>query len=86
MYLVSEGESVLVCFCGRYPIEGRLWLISELGAHLAEMSLVLNITNILAVFDITKAVDGSGVEIEPEIVWSTGVTSFVFSLNRATFP
>ncbi|KAF8914434.1 cytochrome P450 [Gymnopilus junonius] len=44
------------------------------GAHLAEMSLFLNITSILAVFDISKAVDKKGMEIEPKIEWSSGTT------------
>ncbi|KAF8914418.1 cytochrome P450 [Gymnopilus junonius] len=44
------------------------------GAHLAEMSLFLNITSILAVFDISKAVDEKGIEIEPKIEWSSGAT------------
>ncbi|PPQ89805.1 hypothetical protein CVT25_007410 [Psilocybe cyanescens] len=44
------------------------------GAHLAEMSLFLNIANILATFDISKAVDERGVAIDPSIAWTTGVT------------
>ncbi|KAJ3506809.1 hypothetical protein NLJ89_g6662 [Agrocybe chaxingu] len=44
------------------------------GAHLAEMSLFLNICSILAAFDISKPVDESGKEVEPEVEWTTGVT------------
>ncbi|PPQ95874.1 hypothetical protein CVT26_015566 [Gymnopilus dilepis] len=44
------------------------------GAHLAEMALFLNISSILAAFDISKAVDERGVPIEPNIEWSTGAT------------
>ncbi|KDR68804.1 hypothetical protein GALMADRAFT_231128 [Galerina marginata CBS 339.88] len=44
------------------------------GAHLAEMSLFLNMASILAVFKISKDVDVNGVEIEPEIAWTTGTT------------
>ncbi|TFK18077.1 cytochrome P450 [Coprinopsis marcescibilis] len=50
------------------------------GARFAENGLFLNIANILAVFDISKArtFDGkvkSGVEIEPCVRWTTSVTS-----------
>ncbi|KDR82002.1 hypothetical protein GALMADRAFT_60016 [Galerina marginata CBS 339.88] len=44
------------------------------GAHLAEMSLFLNMASILAVFKISKAVDENGLEIMPEIAWMTGAT------------
>lgn len=47
------------------------------GAHLAEMSLFLNIANILSIFVISKAVDENGKEVEPVIEWSNGVTSSV---------
>jgi hypothetical protein len=45
------------------------------GMHLAEASLFLNITNILANFIISKEVGTDGKEIEPEIHWTSGVTS-----------
>ncbi|KDR84295.1 hypothetical protein GALMADRAFT_205982 [Galerina marginata CBS 339.88] len=44
------------------------------GAHLAEMSLFLNMASILAVFNISKAVDDNGLEKEPEIEWTSGTT------------
>jgi len=44
------------------------------GAHLAEMSLFLNISNILAVFNVYKPVDKDGMEVEPNIAWTTGST------------
>jgi cytochrome P450 len=47
------------------------------GAHLAEISLFLNIANILAVFNISKPVDKDGKPIEPVIRWNNGVTSSV---------
>lgn len=47
------------------------------GAHFAEMSLYLNAATILAVFDISKAVDRDGNEIEPRMKWTHGVTSYV---------
>jgi len=47
------------------------------GAHLAEMSLFLNIASILSVYNISKAIDENGVEIEPKIEWSTGVTMHI---------
>ena len=47
------------------------------GAHLAEVSLFLNISNILAVFNISKTVDKEDRTIEPKINWSNGITSYV---------
>ncbi|KDR77596.1 hypothetical protein GALMADRAFT_245744 [Galerina marginata CBS 339.88] len=44
------------------------------GAHLAEMSLFLNMASILAVFNISKPVDSNGLEKEPEIAWTSGTT------------
>ncbi|KAJ2915605.1 hypothetical protein MD484_g4790, partial [Candolleomyces efflorescens] len=51
------------------------------GAHLAEQSLFLNMTNILAVFSISKPKNPDGTEVEPPIVWSTGITT-----HLETFP
>ncbi|KAF9461984.1 cytochrome P450 [Collybia nuda] len=45
------------------------------GSHFAEVSLFLNISSILATFDIKKALDPEGNEIEPVVEWSSGVTS-----------
>lgn len=45
------------------------------GSHFSEMSLFLNITTILAVFDISKAVDQEGNEIQPKVEWIHGITS-----------
>jgi hypothetical protein len=47
------------------------------GAHLAEMSLFLNVSNILAVFNISKQVNEHGVEVEPTLAWETGLTTLV---------
>lgn len=47
------------------------------GMHLAEMSLFLNITNILAAFTVSKAKNADGTVIEPELKWSTGITSHI---------
>jgi hypothetical protein len=47
------------------------WMI---GMHLAEASLFVNITNILANFTILKEVGADGKEVEPEIHWTTGLT------------
>jgi len=44
------------------------------GAHLAQMSLFLNMSNILAVFNVSKSLDKNGMEVEPNIAWSTGPT------------
>jgi len=45
------------------------------GAHFAELSLFLNISNVLAMFNISKALDKDGQEIEPPISWFTGITA-----------
>ena len=47
------------------------------GAHFAEMSLFLNVSNTLAVFNISKQVDEHGVEVEPTLAWETGATTLV---------
>lgn len=47
-------------------------IASFLGAHLAEVSLFLNMTNILAAFNISKEVDKDGREIEPDVEWIGG--------------
>jgi len=47
------------------------------GAHLAEMSLFLNICNVLTVFNISKPLDAHGAEVEPEEKWTTGITTCV---------
>lgn len=46
------------------------------GAYFAEVSLFLNIASILAVFSISPAVD-RGKEVEPQIEFTTGVTSHI---------
>jgi hypothetical protein len=50
-------------------------LTSMIGIHLAEASLFLNITNILANFIISKEVGKDGKEIEPEIQWISSVVA-----------
>ncbi|KIJ10316.1 hypothetical protein PAXINDRAFT_172185 [Paxillus involutus ATCC 200175] len=45
------------------------------GSHFAEVSLFLNIASILATFDIFKAVDDQGREIDPVIEYTNGLTS-----------
>ena len=44
---------------------------------MAEMSIFLNVSNILAVFNISKPVDEHGVEVEPTPGWTTGATMLV---------
>jgi len=41
------------------------------------MSLFLNVSNILAVFNILKHVDENGFEIDPTMAWTTGATTLV---------
>ncbi|EGN94381.1 hypothetical protein SERLA73DRAFT_96479 [Serpula lacrymans var. lacrymans S7.3] len=47
------------------------------GAHFAEVSLFLSISNILASFDISKAIDKDGREIDPVIEFTPGITAHV---------
>jgi hypothetical protein len=57
------------------------------GAHFAETSMFLNITGILATFNISKFVTKDGEEIEPEINYiSHGATSFVEHLPLQVLP
>jgi cytochrome P450 len=49
------------------------------GSHFAEVSLFLNIASILATFDIFKAVDDQGREIDPVIEYTNGLTRSVSS-------
>jgi len=52
------------------------------GIHLGELSLFLNMTRILALFNISKPVDEHGNYIEPEIDWTGSITSYVCSDNH----
>ena len=45
------------------------------GIHLAELSLFLNMTHILALFDISKPVDGD--DVESKIDWTSSIISYV---------
>ncbi|OAX32518.1 cytochrome P450 [Rhizopogon vinicolor AM-OR11-026] len=45
------------------------------GAHLAEVSMFLNIVGILATFNISKALDERGQEVEPLVGYTDGITS-----------
>ncbi|KAH9837060.1 cytochrome P450 [Rhodofomes roseus] len=45
------------------------------GQHFAETSLFLNVSSLLAVFNIAKAVDEKGREIEPDVRWTSRLTS-----------
>ncbi|KAH9919878.1 cytochrome P450 [Amylocystis lapponica] len=47
------------------------------GSSFAETSLFLVISNILATFDVSKALDENGWEIEPEVGFVTALTSHV---------
>jgi hypothetical protein len=51
------------------------------GAHFAQVSLLLNMASLLAVFEIRKAKDAQGREIEPVEKWSSGTVTWVLSLS-----
>jgi hypothetical protein len=62
---------------GHVHLTPNLSLITSTGAHFAELSLFLDISNVLAMFNISKTLDKDGQEIEPPIAWFTGITMFV---------
>ena len=47
----------------------------SVGAHLAELSVFLAMTYILSVFTISKDLDENGREIEPEVEFTSTVTT-----------
>ncbi|KAK0205924.1 hypothetical protein DFS33DRAFT_543495 [Desarmillaria ectypa] len=56
------------------------------GAGFAETSVILNITNILACFNILKPIDvNTGAEYCPEIFYTTGEQAIHFRSNAALF-
>lgn len=44
--------------------------------------MFLNMTSILVAFNIAKAVDKDGREVDPEVHFTTGITSSVFDESR----
>lgn len=66
------------------PILGYLdvdYYVGCSGADFAEQSLFLNIASVLATYHITKAIGEDGKEIEPPLVWTTGLVSCVIRLS-----
>lgn len=56
------------------------------GSHLAELSLFLNISSILATFNINKALDVRKREVEPQIEWSNATVSHIKPFNCRITP
>ncbi|KAF7342026.1 Cytochrome P450 [Mycena venus] len=56
------------------------------GARLAEDSLFLAVSNILAAFSIYKALDADGKEVEPCVEWKTSVVTFPLNLACRIVP
>ncbi|KAJ7698173.1 cytochrome P450 [Mycena olivaceomarginata] len=56
------------------------------GAALAEDTLFLAISNILAAFTISKALDGEGKETEPCVEWKTSTVTFPLNLRCRIVP
>ncbi|KAF8208378.1 cytochrome P450 [Mycena galopus ATCC 62051] len=56
------------------------------GATLAEESLFLAVSNILAAFNISKVLDADGKEVEPCVEWKTGVVTFPMNLACRIVP
>lgn len=59
------------------PTQGRasVLTVEALGAHLAELSATLAMMYILSVFSISKALDEDGKEVEPEVEFTSTVTT-----------
>ncbi len=53
---------------------------SHPGAHFAEVLIYLSITGILATFNISKEVREDGLEITPELKFTTGITRYGLDL------
>jgi hypothetical protein len=77
LFLDSGGGCVLVCFHLANNSAAKRIQPCILGAHLAEMTLFLNVSSILAVFNISKPVADNGVEVEPTMAWTTGTIMLV---------
>ncbi|KAJ7326292.1 cytochrome P450, partial [Mycena albidolilacea] len=56
------------------------------GAALAEDTLFLAISTILAAFTIFKALDGEGKETEPRVEWRTATVTFPLHLRCRIVP
>jgi len=56
------------------------------GAALAEDSLFLAVSNILAAFTICKALDAEGKEVEPCVEWRTSTVTFPVNLACRVVP
>ncbi|KAJ7099725.1 cytochrome P450 [Mycena epipterygia] len=56
------------------------------GAALAEDSLFLAISNILAAFNVSKARDAEGKEVEPSVEWKTSVVTLAMNFRCCIEP
>jgi hypothetical protein len=45
------------------------------GMHFGQLQLFLNVCAILAVFEISKARDAQGREVEPRVAWKTSLVT-----------
>lgn len=50
-------------------------IMARVGVYLAELSLFLNISNILATFTISKPKDASGNEVSPDLDWTNATVT-----------
>ncbi|KAJ6591168.1 cytochrome P450 [Mycena vulgaris] len=56
------------------------------GATLAEESLFLAVSNILTMFNISKALDAEGKEMEPRVEWKTAVVTVAMNFQCRIVP
>jgi hypothetical protein len=77
--LVSGVGDVLVSLLRTLCLAAPHLITRHVGAHFAELSMLLNVASILATFRIEKALDVNGKEVEPVVEWLSGLTSFVLS-------
>jgi len=57
------------------------------GAHFAETNIFLNVVSILSTFNISKAKNKNGQEVEPDVVFAGAIRSVCISItchNEAT--
>jgi cytochrome P450 len=79
------SERFYLCMCTGSLVFGYGRRVCP-GAALAEDTLFLAISNILAAFTISKALDGEGKETEPCVEWKTSTVTFPLGLRCRIVP
>lgn len=53
------------------------WTLDPTGAHFAEVTAMLNMASILAIFDLLRPLDSQGNEVDLKMEFATGITRSV---------